>query len=250
MQNRLMIARAAGNVARMGLRAYRRSGRPAPRSVSRRAGQASRSRTRQFSTFSAAVVPQCVLATRTILFPSQQTTAYGRIGHTIRLVGYKLCMKLENVSNVPLEIHWAFARLKTGVQTEDDQVDFFRQQRNSAFRTEDFPTGNTSWPHQVICNPINPDKFDIITHKRRILDGKGASPPYLQDGRWLWKIDHYFKFNGKQVSFDATNSSIPHRPFKIFVWGITPTDAGYTNAGTDHIRIIHKDLIYFRNGAS
>lgn len=240
--NRAGYGRAARTIGR----AWKRSRRKRGKSYAARAAPSTKQSTRQYgSGIEATSASQISLQTQQIQFPDQ--TSGGRVGSTIKLSGVKCCYHLTNNYNHPVEVHWALIQEKEYSQLGPTQR-FFRDVSDQTSRSRDFPSDpETGWTMLNVCQPINPDRFHIICHKRRILDGKAQTSGFLKDGRWLWKLDKYFSFKKKKLSFDAPGDQLPTKPLMVATWcqRISEDDTGNGSFGISSI-----DRVYFRGATN
>lgn len=257
-RNRKIILRATRKIVR-----YRRS-----RSyrLSRRV-TGGRTTTRQYAMDSQnPIVAQQTLYFRTIQFPAQNTDVNGRIGGSIRLSGFKLCDEFTNNTGYPIEMHYAVLQLKenagaTTVSVTEVKDKFFRDASLANARAIDFVDAGTdnTWKMSMKCNNINPDKFNIITHQRKIMDSMtpnggpvGTSNPRrtVKDAQFHWKNHKWYPIK-KNVTFQGSTPIIPNRPYIVVYWWTTVNRSDYNTLGLDNdVTHEHKDKIYFRNGAS
>ncbi len=187
-----------------------------------------------------------------IRFPtfSDNAQANQRIGHTIKLSGIHCCWQFINTTERPIEVHWCMVQLKDreGFANTDLQTQFWRDTISITSRSRNFAP-SASWDMRFFCSKLNPDKFNIITHKRRILDPKiGAAetgPNELKDGRWMWKMDKYFKIN-KKITFDGPTSTVPQRAFICLFWWQSVDKADFVGVEDAALQYDYFNRVYFR----
>lgn len=251
-----------GRAARVIQRSFRRSRKA---KLNRRVTGA-RQTTRQHGSFSNnPTVAQQTLYFRTILFPDQSLDANGRIGPTINLRGFKLCDEFTNNNGYPIEMHYAVLQLKenadfSAIGIADIRDKFFRNTESTTGRASEFIEAalDNTWKMSMKCNPINPDKFNIITHQRRLLDSMtpnggaaGTSNPRrgVHEAKYHWKNHRWFPIN-KQVTFESSTNQVPQRPYVVVYWWTTVNRSDYNTVSIDqNVAHEHKDKVYFRNGA-
>lgn len=257
-KNRAMLSFAARRIQR----AYRGSRRA---KLSRRITGARQS-TRQHSTFSYNPgVAQQTLYFRTLTFPDQSLDANGRVGPTIKLSGFKLCDEFTNNNGYPIEMHYAVLQLKdndgsTAISLSEVKDKFFRETASTTKRAIDFVDASldNTWKMSMKCNPINPDKFNIITHQRRIMDSMtpnggaaGSSNPRrsTREAKFYWKNHKWYPLD-KKATFNESTSTIPNRPFLVVYWWTTVNRNDFNTtlwSVDDNVTHEHKDKLYFRS---
>lgn len=221
------LAGLAGSAARAGVQWSRR--KTARKAYSARKPAAKRSAptnapsTRQVSQgiTNAEEVGIRTLTTASLTWPSASADVGGRLGSTIRLSGIKFCEQFSNNKTVPIVVHWAVLQSRSAATTGalDKNVDFFRSTDGST-RSTDFSdtTAGGSFSYQFLydCYGINPDKFYILTHKRKTLAGSGTDEnAHLA----TWKFTKYMNFGGKKFTFDRALDTEPQRPiFRVYWW--------------------------------
>lgn len=188
---------------------------------------------------------------RRIKFPEGNSTNYtGRLGQSIRMKGIHVCDMIINHLTYPIEVHWALCQEKHK-DVADLETDFFRDTTNTTDRSSNFESGTTPWDQKYTCFRINPDKWNIVTHKRRVLDPKKNSDTYIQnlsEVRWRWKIDKFFPLK-QRVVFDSSAATEPTKPYIVFMWW-QAVDVADANLLDNQVSIASFDQVYFKNGAS
>lgn len=161
----------------------------------------------------------------------------------IRFKGVKICRYFEYFRDLggaddigPIELHWALVQFKDPVLLTTDLQnlnDFFRSHESDTTRSQNFPTYGSSsgWDMTMNCQPINPEKYRIITHRRYLLEprnnttgvsgiyGKNRTPHFV-------KIEKYFKFN-KVMNFRNQSDGVPDNNIVEVYWYNTATLAGF-----------------------
>lgn len=241
--NRRAIRTAARTI---GVRGAMRRAKRSFKSYRARSAPSAKTTTRQHSTgFEGLSLAPGRLAVNPVNFPPNANTSDGRTGHTIKLSGIKCCYHLENLFDYPLEVHWALVQEK-GDQTSIETEKFFREVDSSTSRTRDFDQNPVAWNIKTVCQPINPDKYHILTHKRKIIDGKNQTGGFLKQGRWFWKYTNYFKIN-KAVTFATPTAIAPERRFLVLVWCQSVGQADFEPNPELDFKILSFDSVYFRS---
>lgn len=241
--NRKAIGRAATKIARW----YRR--RRGRKPYSRRVHGARRTGRSMGAVTYATTRNTKTLYEHLLAFPDMSGTSIGhRQSHSIRLSGIKCCWEFINNQDYPIEVHWALCQYKTqGEQSIDFKTDFFRDPAGTTTRTTSFTDGGANWFLAYKCLGINPDRFNIVTHKRKILDsrtGGGTDSRSTREALWYWKINKYYKLN-KTVTFENAADTQPMRPYVIFYWWVSVRRADY-NSAHSAVAVEQDDRIYFR----
>ena len=188
-----------------------------------------------------------------------------RLTPNVRLSGFKCCDEFSNNNGYPIEMHYAIVQLKENVEPADiDRAllsrDFFRNPTSSVERATDFetPSGIHSWDINYKCLNLNPDKFNILTHKRKILDSKtpnggtiSTSNPInnTKESSWYWKLHRWYPVK-KKHSFDKPTHVIPQRPYVVMYWwqAINRSDHNANAPGDSAVSLETQDVVYYRMG--
>lgn len=67
----------------------------------------------------------------------------------------------------------------------------------------------------INCLGINRNKWNIVTHAKRVLTCKGTAYP---KGSPFWKYEKYFSMKGKRMMFDSTSADYTSRPLVAVMW--------------------------------
>lgn len=162
--------------------------------------------------------------------------------------GIKLCSTFFNRSNYPIRVHFAIVQMKgmnqgaldvgpdmfscSQIGQEDQYVNFVNV------------TTNAQWDKDQDCYNLNPNKFNILFHRRFDLNGLAAND-FRREGGATWKtMDEYIKI-GKTFSYDSINFTQVEHPLFVLVWHETiyPSDA----VGTENIQMNIRHHTYFKN---
>lgn len=132
----------------------------------------------------------------------------------------------------PLEVHWAMVQFKDpSLLISDLSIlnDTFRSGESDTTRSQNFPSYNSSstWTMLMNCQPLNPEKFKIITHKKFIIlpydSGNCARSWGPNRMPHMKKIDKYYKFS-KILNFRNTSDGVPDNNIVEMFWYNTPTN--------------------------
>ena len=267
------IIRRSGAARRIG-RAWRRH------KLASRTAPGSRQSTRQYGDYSegdAVPVLQRTLNIDKVEFPPQGTNVGFRLGTTIRCSGIKFCERFINRGDKPVMLHYCILQPKAPENDPDNfdwNTEFFRStipatDVTQTTRTENFVNAsdvNNEYEYFYDCWPINPDKFNIITHKRIKLnprdlleDAAGADtsqirPRNVQDYMWSW--EHYYSMKGKRLTFNDGADTVPNQPIVRVFWHqamdsdeYNPQDPipGTNPAIKNNLHRLHNSVVYFKN---
>lgn len=136
----------------------------------------------------------------------------------VHLSGLKACYMFENRQDKPFEVHFAIVQGKASQLSgqQDLETEFFRNNTDNTRATDDFTQDNSEWNQRYLCAPINSDKWNIITHTKRILWPKGSDTA-TGTGTYFWKHEKYYPIK-RNIRFDRTFRSVNTEPFVICVW--------------------------------
>ena len=126
--------------------------------------------------------------------------------HLVNFRGFKLCMEVSNVEDVPIYFNVAMVTVKAN--TAPTAFEFFRGSGQN--RALDFG-GATVNGLEYHCLPLNADKFNILWHKRYTLNPGFSTTPtvYKSDsGKSFFTIKKYTKFN-RQLQYANNADVIP-----------------------------------------
>lgn len=191
--------------------------------------------------FSALLSPSTIniktLFTNVISFPPQGTTANGRTGFHIDLNGIKICTHLYNDATFPVEAHFALVRWRDR-EPGSYLDDFFTDTGGTGDRTLNY-VSNDTYDIRQKCYPLNPQKWDILTHKRKIMGVRNANSS-IKEADWFWKINQYFPIN-KTLEFETVTDVAPRFPFVYLIWyqAVDPAD---TPAGSQPGLVRHENF--------
>lgn len=246
-------------------RAYKKS------KASRRTEKGSRQTTRQFGNISDAGIVQTInhrqLIVDPIPFPIQGAEVGFRLGSTIRVSGIKLCERIVNTSDKAVRLHWCLLQPKDrGPQTANTvRESFFRQTKVNSndptltVRSYTFNDAGVAAPYDMRydCYPLNPDKFNIITHKKILLNPKDVlvngsvgddfiNPVFR---RYALIMERYWSFKKKRMTFNDSQDDVPEHPILRVMWFqiADPTDNPLDPTDIT-INRTKESVVYFKNG--
>lgn len=193
--------------------------------MTKAARRTKRPKPRQTKNILTAPAETVILVTRelrahTFQWPEQGIGDTQRLGNAIRLSGLKINWQFKNNNSYPIVVHFAVVQPKDHIHDAayDLNAEFFRDHTmTDEDNTMDFVnntgTGGETWKPEYNDYPLNRTKFNIITHKKRI----------LQDYNWeswksTWIIKKFIPFKGKRFTFHDPTSDQPHDPIYVMWW--------------------------------
>lgn len=159
-----------------------------------------------------------------------------RLSNEVFCPGFKICQTFYNDALYPIEIHWAVLRFKNKEYATLDtalpevRADFFRDPINTLDREADFPTSTAAYDQRLKCYPINPNRFDIMTHQKFMMGGK-LSTISVNDSKHVMKIERWFRIN-KKLEFETPTAVNPNFPFILVSWACNVDPNDYSNVAT------------------
>lgn len=173
----------------------------------------------------------------------------GRKSSVLYVRGIKLCLYLINEQSYPIEVHMAIVQFKdkNAVTTSEQQIDFFRETTSVTTRSANFVDWATSSGYDAIysCNPMNPEKFNIITHQKFLLDEKQANYTYKM-GPNFTKHDKYYPIKRNVAMHDSTTTN-PERPFFILLWHMSANPEEHDAVSAKPIKYMYKYQTYHKS---
>lgn len=185
-------------------------------------------------------IPYASLLIRAIKFDTMQANLGRRDQLNVFVKGFSICQTFWNRTDQnrlgTMEVHWALCQLNCPLENPPDggagpmgeairtviRPTFFRDgQKENTFTSGEnaraIPFVDTPgvYPFEYLCQPLNKDKFHVITHKRFRLSTK--SEQTVATGTWVKKMRKYFKIN-KWVSFNNENDIFGKKPFFVAIW--------------------------------
>lgn len=235
--------RAAGKIARWGVSRLYRMRFNRYRKAVKGAGRYHNKSFMEMTSGSPALVVQ-TLYFDVIRFQnsSLQTTINARQSFRTKLKGIKICHQFNRYASAggtdtPYEVHWALCQMKQDTDSVSDilpyiRTEFFRDTRSLNSRTRDFQdcTAVSPYDYSYNCLHLNKDRFNILSHKRRILNARDSNTSV--NNSWTWKINKYFKIN-KQIEFTDMNDTFGKHPFFVVYWYNLVSSLDWPNAPAD-----------------
>jgi len=199
-----------------------------------------------------------VLERRTMYFAkveiSKQPSSVEQLGQVARdsakLSGLKICINAANQNTGPTEhvmVHIALVQLKQFNNDNWDNTSFFSTPGGGnagADKTENFIDfgGQTAVQFQYNCNGINKDKWNVLTHFKRVLAPTSGSSQMNS----VLRYDKYFNMRKTRVAWDTITSDNITKPLMILVWyERSHNDSNTTFGGNFKFNI--NTVSYFRN---
>lgn len=227
------IIRAAGSFARRAYRRYRSRRKP----YAKRSHRPQQKRSPVDGEWYPTIVTSDLLEIQTLQETRLVNIAHGtgireRLNNqNVYIKGFKVCLRFENMkSQTPLEVHWAI------VQHDDDDnnTKCFRDTTITNSRFLDFTnydpaSSSNPWQVRYLCNPLNSNKFRIITHRRFRLAATGSSTGTVQArGEFYKTVNKYIPIK-RRISYSATTTDQNDRPWWLLIWYSTLTRNDFPN---------------------
>lgn len=165
------------------------------------------------------------------------TTYEQRTKPYILLRGIKLCYHVQNIRGYDIRLHIALLQAKDKTTT-DRNFGFFRDTAAVTGRQLTFVDG--TWDFRHDCFPINPDYWNILTHRKWTL---GQTDGY-RGFRNQIRMEKYFKIN-KKHTFTSPTDFLGDFPFVVAVWwhAVRPQ----SQVVTDTIQILQQKVVYYNS---
>lgn len=190
-------------------------------------------------------IPLRVIQFRGFTWPTTGSNDNQRLGSTVKVSGIKVCETFANNQFHPIEVHYAIIQPRGESTTS---IDFFRSTNSGGSRSTDFtnatPGTPVSFDYKYNCMPINPDKWHVIMHQKKMLsfDNDVELNNY-------WRIDKYISLKGRRFTFADSSATEPVKPlYRVFWWQpIRSSDwADPTPSPLPTIEHMSNSVIYFR----
>lgn len=171
-----------------------------------------------------------------------------RIGNSIYLKGFKLCFYIHNNQNIgPIIFHWAILQRKNKcISTLDEwKESFFRNHSSETEKASDFVDDVTAsgWNMEYICFPINPDRYNVITHRKVFLYNENTYN-FGANAKNIKLLDKYIPIK-RRMNFEQVSGAYPEKAFSLAYWWMPLKSTEWVGANTINIR--HSVTTHFRN---
>ena len=170
------------------------------------------------------------LYSRKIQFPPQGTGGnfHQRMNRSILVKGISLCERWTNNTAYPTRLHVAVIQAKRPIDDTAITSNFFRDNTDTTASALDFSAvgSSSTYDFRKDCYGINPDKFYILFHYKRVLDARTADSDHRANQReWFWTLEKYLKLN-KQFVFENPTDDHPIQPLYLAWWTmpVSPDD--------------------------
>lgn len=161
-------------------------------------------------------IPLRNLEFRGFTWPTAGSGDNQRLGSTVKVSGIKICETFANIQNHAIEVHYAIIQPRH--ETNSENLDFFRSTNSSGSRSTDFvdllPGGLVTFDYKYNCMPINPDKWHVLLHEKKMLSFDNDS--HCDN---FWRIERYINLKGRRFAFSDSDSTEPVKPlYRVFWW--------------------------------
>lgn len=169
-----------------------------------------------------------------------------RLSGRVFLKGFKVCGLWDNDegNDRAYECHWAIIQEKDNQNSTALGVDFFRDTAQATTRVVDFTndTTSSSWDIRIICNPINTQRYNVITHRRFWL-----APDSLQvANKMIKKFEKYIPIKRK-IEFESDSDAFNIKPWYLVYWWL-PVRASDKDATVKNVNVNWKVQTYYSDG--
>lgn len=181
------------------------------------------------------------------------TSIRERLSGRVFVKGFKICGRIQNVNPWPVEMHWALIQQKSPCDVSALGVNFFRSTGNASERAVDFvdDTLVSTWNMQYLCNPINTQRYNIITHRKMLLDKKFTTTALTQtyslgESVWAKNILKWIPIK-RHVEYEDDMALDNNKPWQLVYWWL-PVEAADKGVGVENINVQWKIAVYFSDG--
>lgn len=138
-------------------------------------------------------------------------------GNSVFVKGVRMAATLRNTFDAPIHVHMAILQEKAApAGTTTIGENFFVDHTDANEKYVDFEEVNRTWDKQQDCAQINPQKFNIMTHEKFVLNSSGTSFPREKGTSWI-SFEKYFKIN-KRFERASTADLNVERPIRVCIW--------------------------------
>lgn len=149
-------------------------------------------------------------------YPEAGSGVGQRLGSTITLAGLKVCEQFHNDQAYPIVVHWALLQQRRNKASNLEN--FFRDTTSATDRSLNFSNasagGSQAYSFAYDCYPINPDEFNILDHRKKVLSAENTDLHWTYD---TWKFEKYYKIDTK-FTFDNSTDTQPQKPIIRVIW--------------------------------
>lgn len=227
------------------------------------------------------------LYNRPIQFPSAVNNVSGsssivpngaRASSHIHVVGIQQQHIFSNRFPIPVRLHVATLQLKEDIDVEDTEnaisPGFFRNNNRDGNRNRNFvnaPNPADLWQFYLDRSRINPDRFNVLSHEKFVLDAKNRSTDYnltisnegpdetvsgqtsanisMRQSPYVLRYNRWLPIN-KTMNFERPQDFHPTRPITFVYWygPVDPNDWSILSS-TAEGSVTHQDynVVYFKD---
>lgn len=160
------------------------------------------------------------------------------------LSGFKLCATFRNVGIEPIHVHMVILQPNLDLATITDiSTDMLRDATSATNRNTNFVNAaiTPAWDRNQDCSPLNPRKFNILTHQKFILDrevGAGGNDENRAGSNYM-HFEKYFPIN-KKFQYETSSSTDVTKPLWLLIYYETlfpnsSTGLNYLEYNVNHI---------------
>lgn len=158
-----------------------------------------------------------------VLPPGENDQLRAAPNMTVFLKGFVMHARYQNITVHPIIVHHAIVQLKENVNSLQFPtaaiigVNMFVDPTNNNDRYKDYDGNQANWQALQENMSLNPDKFNIMFHKKIVLDGHLSNRPDQANGKWYQFDRRYYKVN-KQFEFETSSDVNFTKPFIELTW--------------------------------
>jgi len=241
---------AAGFLAYDALRAAGRAYRSRRKSYARRSGAGNKRSSQVAAQWAPGTTAPSPTRWKTLTSVSlvnldRDTGMRDRLSGRVYVKGFKICGRIFSELTFPLEFHWGIIQEKSPNVSDNLTIDFFRSDATTTTRTLNFTDHATSPIYDVryLCNPINTQRYNIITHKKFWLNESRADEPVR---RGFKAVDQYFPIK-RMVGFENDSFVSNNKPWYLVYWWL-PVRPADMSASVLNVQTMWRTTTYFSDG--
>lgn len=235
-----LLAIDAMRAARGAYRRYQRRSGPGSKRASQVSGE-----WQPGTTVTPDTLPWHTLETIPLVDIERGTGIRQRLSGRVFIKGFKICCRFRSELTFPVEVHWAIFQEKVKGSTALTS-EFFRDTSFATQRTRDFVNRTGSgdvYDIRQLCNPINSERFNVITHRKFRLRNKPTTTTESQGMGWYHSVDTYIPIK-RRVSYESVNSDFNEKPWYIAFWWLPIEEFRFSDSLVNLQYFLRKDVYY------
>lgn len=166
-----------------------------------------------------------------IALPEGDYQTHDRRSDQIYLKGINLCVYARNAHAFPVMLHIAIVQYKSEQGSSSIALrreNFFSISEAGDAKSMDFPTtAPLVYDARINCNPLNSQRFNVITHRKIRMDAPNNSKDtFRSKARYL--SDRYYPIK-RRIDFRDDLDIQNRRPYYLLMWYQCMDPIDYTN---------------------